>query len=192
MKANSQRRLAIRIRSDARRFESLKREIVQLDYFCKGTVLKRMMKCGNKQCICHHDPAKRHGPYFECTYKIQNKTNQPTALPRSDASLSSRHPATSQVEVASRTHGTTVTVCSCAPCSAEVDPPQLIKTWGYFHIPPFCAGPSSQVGSFRSFSGSSEPGTHFHLDSIPSNPFASTRHPLVLGSGGIEPVTRFI
>src|SRR6266446_469793 len=74
MKANSQRRLAIRIRSDARRFESLKREIVQLDYFCKGTVLKRMMKCGNKQCICHHDPAKRHGPYFECTYKIQNKT----------------------------------------------------------------------------------------------------------------------
>ncbi len=33
-----------------------------------------MMKCGHKQCACHHDPAKRHGPYFECTYKIQNKT----------------------------------------------------------------------------------------------------------------------
>ena len=74
MKANSQIRLAIRIRSDAQRFESLKREIVQLDYFSKGTVLKRMMKCGHKQCACHHDPAKRHGPYFECTYKIQNKT----------------------------------------------------------------------------------------------------------------------
>jgi hypothetical protein len=64
----------MRIRSDVQRFESLKREIVQLDYFCKGTVLKRMMKCGNKQCACHHEPAKRHGPYFECTYKIQNKT----------------------------------------------------------------------------------------------------------------------
>ena len=74
MKANSQTRLAARIRSDAQRFESLKREIVQLDYFCKGTLLKRMMKCGHKSCTCHHDPAKRHGPYFECTYKVHNKT----------------------------------------------------------------------------------------------------------------------
>jgi hypothetical protein len=56
------------------RFEVLKREILQLDYFCKGTVLKRMMKCGNQQCACHRDPAKRHGPYFECTFKVQNKT----------------------------------------------------------------------------------------------------------------------
>ena len=74
MKANSQSKLAARIQSDTQRFEALKREIAQLDYFCKGTVLKRMMKCGHKQCACHHDPAKRHGPYFECTYKIQNQT----------------------------------------------------------------------------------------------------------------------
>ena len=70
MKAPSKAKLAALIRSDAQRFESLKREIVQLDYFCKGTLLKRMMKCGHKQCACHRDPAKRHGPYFECTYKV--------------------------------------------------------------------------------------------------------------------------
>jgi hypothetical protein len=74
MRETSQARLAALIRADAQRFESLKQEIVQLDYFCKGTVLKRMMKCGNKRCACHHDPAKRHGPYFECTFKVQNKT----------------------------------------------------------------------------------------------------------------------
>jgi hypothetical protein len=74
MKATSKAKLAALIRSDAQRFESLKREIVQLDYFCKGTLLKRMMKCGHKQCVCHRDPAKRHGPYFECTYKVHNKT----------------------------------------------------------------------------------------------------------------------
>jgi len=74
MHATSKAKLAALIRSDAQRFESLKQEIVQLQYFCKGTVLKRMMKCGNKQCACHRDPAKRHGPYFECTYKVQNKT----------------------------------------------------------------------------------------------------------------------
>ena len=32
------------------------------------------MKCGNKQCACHRDPAQRHGPYLECTYKVHNKT----------------------------------------------------------------------------------------------------------------------
>ena len=61
-------------RFHAQRFAALKREILDLDYFCKGTVLKRMMKCGNQHCPCHRDPSKRHGPYWECTYKVQNKT----------------------------------------------------------------------------------------------------------------------
>ncbi len=74
MRATSKAKLAAIILSDAQRFEALKQQIVQLDYFCKGTVLKRMMKCGHKHCACHRDPAKRHGPYFECTYKVQNKT----------------------------------------------------------------------------------------------------------------------
>lgn len=74
MNAPPKTRLAALIRSDAQRFERLKREILQLDYFCKGTLLKRRMKCGQKQCACHRDPAKRHGPYFACTYKLHNKT----------------------------------------------------------------------------------------------------------------------
>jgi hypothetical protein len=56
------------------RFEELKRELQQLEYFCKGTVLKRMMRCGKAQCVCQKDPAKRHGPYFEWTYKAAGKT----------------------------------------------------------------------------------------------------------------------
>jgi hypothetical protein len=58
----------------AQRFVELKREIEQLEYFCKGTVLKRMMKCGKSQCACSSDPSKRHGPYFELTYKSMGKT----------------------------------------------------------------------------------------------------------------------
>ncbi len=58
----------------AQRFAELKREIEGLSYFCKGTVLKRMMKCGQDRCACHHDPARRHGPYFEWTYKARGKT----------------------------------------------------------------------------------------------------------------------
>jgi hypothetical protein len=57
-----------------RRFQELKREFQQLDYFCKGTLLKRMMKCGKAECACRQDPGKRHGPYFEWTYKAKGKT----------------------------------------------------------------------------------------------------------------------
>lgn len=56
------------------RFQELRRELERLEYFCKGTVLKRLMKCGKAQCACRRDPAKRHGPYFEWTYKAKGKT----------------------------------------------------------------------------------------------------------------------
>jgi len=58
----------------SRRFLELKRGLEQIEYFCKGTVLKRMMKCGKANCTCASDPAKRHGPYFELTYKANGKT----------------------------------------------------------------------------------------------------------------------
>jgi hypothetical protein len=56
------------------RFLELRRGLQQIDYFCKGTVLKRMMKCGKAQCACASDATKRHGPYFELTYKANGKT----------------------------------------------------------------------------------------------------------------------
>ena len=62
------------LESQRRRFEELKRELQRLEYFCKGTVLERRMKCGKAQCACQSDPAKRHGPYFEWTYKLDGKT----------------------------------------------------------------------------------------------------------------------
>lgn len=62
------------IRRYTQRFQELKQELERLDFFCKGTVLKRMMKCGRPHCACHRDPAKRHGPYFEWTYKAKGTT----------------------------------------------------------------------------------------------------------------------
>ena len=58
----------------AQPFLQAREELRQLDYFLKGTVSKRMMKCGQPQCACHRDPAQRHGPYFEWTYKVNGKT----------------------------------------------------------------------------------------------------------------------
>ena len=61
-------------RAQAERFRLARRELLEVEYFVKGTVSKRMMKCGRPQCACHHDPSKRHGPYFEWTYKENGKT----------------------------------------------------------------------------------------------------------------------
>jgi hypothetical protein len=52
----------------------LRQELPKLEFFCKGTVLARRMKCGQPSCACHVDPAKRHGPYWEWTYKADSKT----------------------------------------------------------------------------------------------------------------------
>lgn len=56
------------------RFAELKQELQNVEYFCKGTVLERRMKCGQTACACQTDPAKRHGPYWERTYKANGKT----------------------------------------------------------------------------------------------------------------------
>ena len=58
----------------SRRFQNLKREFQQLEDFCKGTLLQRMMKCGKAQCACRQDPAKPHGPYGDWTYQAKGKT----------------------------------------------------------------------------------------------------------------------
>lgn len=64
----------VRLAKHAQRFQELKRGLDQLEYFCKGTVLKRMTKCGKAYCACASDPTQRHGPYFELTYKVDGKT----------------------------------------------------------------------------------------------------------------------
>ncbi len=62
------------LRATARRFRQAQKELRPLTYFLKGTVSKRTIKCGKPQCPCHRDPAQRHGPYFEWTYKAAGKT----------------------------------------------------------------------------------------------------------------------
>ena len=50
------------------RISSARQNIAAMDYLCSGTLLKRMMKCGKASCRCQHDPAARHGPYYEWGY----------------------------------------------------------------------------------------------------------------------------
>src|SRR5438270_10259823 len=79
----------------AQPFLQAREELRQLDYFLKGTVSKRMMKCGQAQCACHRDPTQRHGPYFEWTYKAKGKTVNvklsPQAAPLYQAATKQHH-----------------------------------------------------------------------------------------------------
>ena len=67
-------RLETKMAADAQRFRELKADLIRIEYFSKGTVLARRMKCGKPNCPCQSDPNKRHGPYFEWTYKENGKT----------------------------------------------------------------------------------------------------------------------
>jgi len=39
-----------------------------------GTLTQRAMRCGRKGCSCHADPPRLHGPYWQWTRKVKNKT----------------------------------------------------------------------------------------------------------------------
>jgi hypothetical protein len=54
-------------------FDEAKRAINDVSYFCKGTISRRMRKCGQPSCRCAKSEY-RHGPYYEWTYKKSGKS----------------------------------------------------------------------------------------------------------------------
>lgn len=57
----------------ARRHE-LAAAIAGIGFTATGTVLQVRTVCGSPGCACHTSPDKRHGPYWQHTRKISNKT----------------------------------------------------------------------------------------------------------------------
>ena len=57
-----------------KKIKKLKNELLTMDYILRGTINKKYLKCGKKECICHKDPDKLHGPYYLFTKKIKGKT----------------------------------------------------------------------------------------------------------------------
>ena len=59
---------------DENRFRTLKASVADLGPLRRGTVLRRMVKCGNPRCRCQADPPQLHGPYYDWTRKVKGKT----------------------------------------------------------------------------------------------------------------------
>jgi hypothetical protein len=39
-----------------------------------GSISERLTSCGRPGCACQADPPRRHGPYWQWTRKVRNKT----------------------------------------------------------------------------------------------------------------------
>ena len=128
----------------AQRFLELRRELEQIEYFCKGTVLKRMMKCGKAQCACASDASKRHGPYFELTYKANGKTVNVKlsreAAPLYRAAAQQYHKLKTLL---SRLDKLSKTILRHQAKSGRIQAPGLIKNQGLFRYPRFKRQPKT-------------------------------------------------
>lgn len=60
----SANRLRQRLVATNQRMAALRQGLTAFDYVCSGTLLRRMLPCGNPTCRCKRDPAQRHGPYY--------------------------------------------------------------------------------------------------------------------------------
>ena len=70
----------------------IQRTITAMQYLSSGTLLKRTKVCGNPGCRCAHDPAARHGPYYEWSYLKGGRLHHRSLTPKqADLILLSAH-----------------------------------------------------------------------------------------------------
>lgn len=67
--ADQQRRLE-RIRAD---YEAAKARLAEVGFTCEGSLIERYTSCHNPRCRCA-DPAQRHGPYWQLSWKEGGRT----------------------------------------------------------------------------------------------------------------------
>ena len=59
-----------RLRAD---YEAAKARIAEVGFTCEGSLIERYTTCNNPNCRCS-DPQKRHGPYWQLSWKQGGKT----------------------------------------------------------------------------------------------------------------------
>jgi hypothetical protein len=63
-----------RLRHLEERHHTLLRDLDSIGIVLRGTIGKRMMRCGKPTCSCRADPPALHGPYYLWTRKVAAKT----------------------------------------------------------------------------------------------------------------------
>ncbi len=65
---------AERLASCERRYRDLARQLAEIGWIASGSLGLRADRCGKPNCACASDPARRHGPYWHLTAKVDGKT----------------------------------------------------------------------------------------------------------------------
>ena len=81
----SKAQLKRRLERVTRDYEAAKARLAEVGFTCEGSLAELYTSCGNPNCRCR-DPAHRHGPYWQLTWKQQGKTVT-RRLSREDAAL---------------------------------------------------------------------------------------------------------
>jgi hypothetical protein len=55
--------------ANRRRIREIVEKIAEIGLICSGTLLERTKTCGKANCRCATDPAARHGPYHEWSWR---------------------------------------------------------------------------------------------------------------------------
>jgi Family of unknown function (DUF6788) len=77
----SRKNLQKRIRECRQEYADLKARIREVGFVCEGSLVERWMPCGKPTCRCASDPSKRHGPYYQLSWKEEGKTVSRRLLP---------------------------------------------------------------------------------------------------------------
>jgi uncharacterized protein DUF6788 len=67
-------RLQRRQREEARQIAAELARIARTADVLPGSITERHTRCGRAGCACQADPPRRHGPYWQWTRKVANKT----------------------------------------------------------------------------------------------------------------------
>ncbi len=65
-----------------RRYRGLARQLAEIGYIAAGSIACRPARCGKRNCACHADPPRLHGPYWHWTAKVDGKTINRRLTPR--------------------------------------------------------------------------------------------------------------
>lgn len=57
-----------------KRYRELAAQLSTIGLIHSGSVTRRYTRCGTPGCKCHAEPPQPHGPYYQWTAKINNKT----------------------------------------------------------------------------------------------------------------------
>jgi len=78
MSRPSRKKRSAAVEASLRRLEARQRavlaEVATLGLVLRGSIARRLTRCGNPGCRCHADPPMLHGPYYIWTRKVAGKT----------------------------------------------------------------------------------------------------------------------